>query len=190
MRAAFAIQGIGYLILGIIVYVAVQHASSPADTETARTTPMNNETLIVRSPAFNDGQPIPSKYTCDGENMSPPLAIEQIPASTTSMVLVVDDPDAPSGTWDHWVVFNIPRSVTRIGEGEVPEGSVQGRSSWDTSAYGGPCPPDGEHRYIFTVYALSTSLRLGEEATKADVLDAMQGHILASGELQGTYTKQ
>ncbi|KKS37788.1 MAG: PEBP family protein [Parcubacteria group bacterium GW2011_GWD2_42_14] len=185
MRVAWAIQGIGYLLLGIILYIAVKDTSpSP---EVAQITPMNN-TLILRSPAFGNGQPIPSKYTCDGEDMSPPIAIEQIPKGTASLVLIVEDSDAPNGTWDHWVVFNIPPSTTRIAEGEPPAG-VQGRSSWNKTTYNGPCPPDGEHRYVFKVYALDTLLQLSEQATKADVLEMMKGHILTTGELTGTYTR-
>jgi len=187
MRAAWAIQGIGYLLLGITIYIAVQ-GTGPS-SEVAENTPMNkNNALLLRSPAFGDGQPIPSKYTCDGEDISPPIAIEQIPKEAVSLVLIVEDPDAPNGTWDHWVVFNIPPSTTRIAEGEPPVG-VQGRSSWNKAAYGGPCPPAGEHRYVFKVYALDSLLRLSEQATKSDVLEMMKGHILTIGKLTGTYTR-
>ncbi|KKS29218.1 MAG: YbhB YbcL family protein [Parcubacteria group bacterium GW2011_GWC2_42_11] len=186
MRVAWAIQGIGYLLLGIVIYIAVKD-TNPSSPEVAQTTPMNNP-LVLRSPAFGDSQPIPSKYTCDGEDMSPPIAIEQIPKGATSLVLIVEDPDAPNGTWDHWVVFNIPPATTRIAEGEPPAG-VQGRSSWNKTTYGGPCPPDGKHRYVFKVYALDSLLRLSDQATKADVLEMMKGHILTTGELTGTYTR-
>jgi Raf kinase inhibitor-like YbhB/YbcL family protein len=193
MRAAWALQGLGYLILGVIIYIAIQNntpSKTPeaAVTSTNPTLPMNDQKFLIRSPAFQNEQRIPSKYTCDGDDISPPLAIENIPESTASMVLLVDDPDAPSGTWTHWLVFNIPRDVTRIGEGTIPIGT-RGNTSWSTTDYGGPCPPEGTHRYSFKIYALGTTLRLNEGASKQEVLEALKGHILAESELIGTYER-
>jgi Raf kinase inhibitor-like YbhB/YbcL family protein len=144
--------------------------------------------LTLRSPAFGHEQVIPSKYTCDGDDIHPPLAIDSIPEGTVSLALIVDDPDAPNGTWDHWLVWNMPGALTRIGEGDAPEG-VRGVNSWGRLGYGGPCPPNGEHRYLFKVYALDTLLELPEGASKAQLLAAMQGHVLESTTLMGCYTR-
>jgi Raf kinase inhibitor-like YbhB/YbcL family protein len=145
--------------------------------------------ISLSSPAFGHEQPIPMKYSCEGDNVSPPLAIDQAPASTETLALIVDDPDAPNGTWDHWVVFNIPPDTTRIGEGDEPQG-VPGSNSWDTTGYGGPCPPSGQHRYMFHIFALDTTLELPEGASKADVLEALEGHVIDEAILEGTYIKQ
>jgi Raf kinase inhibitor-like YbhB/YbcL family protein len=140
--------------------------------------------LVVKSPAFENNQLIPVKYTCDGDNVSPPLTIEDAPAETQSLVLIVDDPDAPMGTWDHWVVWNIP-PIDRIEENSVP--GVEGKNSARKRSYSGPCPPWGTHRYFFKVYALDAKLDLKPDSNKKDVETAMQGHILAKGELVGRY---
>lgn len=146
--------------------------------------------LVLRSPAFLHEEVIPSKYTCDGDNISPPLAIDVLPSRTASLVLIMDDPDAPQGTWDHWVVFNIPPTCTRLSEGmAVSTLAQEGATSWGTTSYGGPCPPDGEHRYLFCVYALDTWLRLPQGSSKKEVLNAMKGHILDSTTLMGRYTR-
>jgi Raf kinase inhibitor-like YbhB/YbcL family protein len=147
------------------------------------------EPLTLQSPAFNRNERIPSKYTCDGENLSPPLALDGIPAGTVSLVLIMDDPDSPTGTWDHWMVFNIPPHTDRFGEGEEPYGTP-GNNTWKKTGYGGPCPGSGEHRYSFRVYALDATLRLPAGATKADVLENMKGHILEVAELIGRYERQ
>ena len=144
------------------------------------------------SPQFESGGVIPSNYTCDGEGVSPPLEISHVPERAVSLVLIMDDPDAmkPAGkVWDHWVTFNIPPETTVIGEGENPPG-VMGSNTRGVLAYGGPCPPDGEHRYYFHLYALDTMLNLKEGATKKQVLDATDGHVLAQAELMGRYVRQ
>ncbi len=145
--------------------------------------------LRLSSPAFEHGQPIPSRYTADGEDISPPLVIEGIPPGTKSLVLIMDDPDAPIGLWVHWVVFNIPPDTTKIEEGVEPPGTP-GTNSWRRTGYGGPAPPSGTHRYFFRVYALDTVLDLSEGANKRQVEHAMEGHILAMGELMGTYSRK
>jgi Raf kinase inhibitor-like YbhB/YbcL family protein len=146
-------------------------------------------TLSITSPAFSHNTSIPVKYTCDGDNVSPPLVFSEVPEGTKSLVLIVDDPDAPVGTWDHWIVFNIQSSVGEMEENREPDGTG-GNNSWGRPGWGGPCPPSGEHRYFFKLYALDTMLDLPEGATKAEVETAMGEHILARGELVGVYTRQ
>jgi Raf kinase inhibitor-like YbhB/YbcL family protein len=142
--------------------------------------------LSVKSPAFENNKLIPVKYTCDGADVNPPLTIEGVPEETKTLVLIVDDPDAPMGTWDHWIVWNIP-PTSKIEENTVP--GTEGMSSYRKHAYGGPCPPYGTHRYFFKVYALDTQLDLKSNSTKKDVEKAMEGHILAEGELVGLYRR-
>lgn len=143
--------------------------------------------LTITSSAFARNGAIPARYTCDGADMNPPLAISGTPAGTKSLALIMDDPDAPAGTWVHWVVWNIPPETREIGERSVPAGAVQGINSWSRAGYGGPCPPSGTHRYFFKFHALDTVLDLKPSAGKADLERAMAGHILAKGELMGTY---
>jgi Raf kinase inhibitor-like YbhB/YbcL family protein len=142
--------------------------------------------LSVSSPAFENNKLIPSKYTCDGDNVNPPLTIEGVPDGTKSLVLIVDDPDAPMGTWDHWIVWNIP-PTSKIEENTVP--GTEGVNDSRKHSYGGPCPPSGTHRYFFKVYALDTKLDLNPNSRKKDVEKAMQGHMLAKGELIGLYRR-
>jgi hypothetical protein len=144
--------------------------------------------LSIKSPAFEHGKLIPKKYTCDGQDINPPLTIEGIPKEAKTFVLAVDDPDAPSGTFDHWIVWNISASASKIGENTVP--GTEGMNSARQQSYMGPCPPSGmQHRYFFKVYALDTELSLGASSRKKDVEKAMQGHILAKGELVGLYRR-
>lgn len=196
MRTAWVLQGLGFLILTIALFILLdgEHSSTEPNLTTNHKKPMEQHALQVRSPAFQDEQPIPSKYTCDGENLSPPLALEGVPEGAVSLALIVEDPDVPKhlredGMWNHWVIFNIPPSVTRFGEGESPQGT-RGITTSDTLAYTGPCPPDGTHRYFFKIFALDSILELEEGATKEAVLEAMDGHVLASSELIGTYKRQ
>jgi Raf kinase inhibitor-like YbhB/YbcL family protein len=143
--------------------------------------------LVLASPAFGNHQSIPKKYTCDGDDVNPMLSIEGIPKDTKSLVLVIDDPDAPMGTWDHWVVWNIlPRD--KIEENSVP--GVEGMNSFRKHSYGGPCPPSGTHRYFFRVYALDTLLDLPPNSGKKDVEKAMKDHMIAKGELIGLYSRR
>jgi hypothetical protein len=141
--------------------------------------------LLVKSSAFEPNKQIPKKYTCDGNNINPPLTLEDVPKEAKTLVLIMDDPDAPMGTFDHWVTWNIPASTTKIGEHSVP--GVEGLNGGRRQGYTGPCPPSGTHRYFFKVYALDTELNLSAKSTKRDVEKAMQGHILAKGELIGLY---
>jgi Raf kinase inhibitor-like YbhB/YbcL family protein len=142
--------------------------------------------LTVKSSAFENNKLIPSKYTCDGADVNPPLTIGGIPEKTKSFVIIMEDPDAPAGLWIHWVVWNIPAT------GVIKENSVLGAQGLNTAkkhGYHGPCPPAGTHRYFFKVYALDTILNLGSLSEKEDVETAMQSHVLAQGELMGLYRR-
>ena len=143
-------------------------------------------TLSVTSPVFKKDGTIPSKYTCDGENVSPEINIANIPTGAKSMALIVDDPDAPNGTFDHWVMWNIPVN-NKIAENTSP--GKQGQNGKKECHYYGPCPPKGMHRYHFKVYALDTELELSEKTDKTALMKAMEGHILAKGELVGKYKR-
>ena len=148
--------------------------------------------FILTSSAFSSGQLIPRRYTCEGPNISPPLAWEGAPSRTQSFALISEDPDAPGGNWVHWVIFNIPSMENKLKEGvamtpSLPNGAHQGLNDFQKVGYGGPCPPGGTHRYFFKLTALDAKLNLPSKTTKGDVEKAMQGHILAQAELMGTY---
>jgi Raf kinase inhibitor-like YbhB/YbcL family protein len=150
--------------------------------------------FYITSPEFREGQPIPLKFTCDGADISPPLAWKNAPAGTVSLTLIVNDPDAPIGDWVHWVLYNLPAEKNQLSEGvpaekSLPDGSLQGRNSWHQVRYGGPCPPFGIHHYHFNLYALNCKLKLESGAEKKEVLYAMQGHILAQTQLIGIYSR-
>jgi Raf kinase inhibitor-like YbhB/YbcL family protein len=146
--------------------------------------------ITLTSSAFTNGQSIPSKYSCLGREVSPPLEWSEPPAGTKSFALIMDDPDAPIGTWVHWVVFNIPASSRGLSEAATfKDGSVQGTTSFRDNKYGGPCPPSGTHRYFIKLYALDTVLNLGTGANKDQLLKTMQGHVLAQAELMGIFSK-
>lgn len=147
----------------------------------------NDSSLRVRSIAFSEGGHIPPKYTCEGENVNPPLEISGIPEKTKTLALVVEDPDAPRGVYDHWVVWNIPPNET-INENSVP-GTI-GRNSFGNTGYGGPCPPSGSHRYYFKVYALDDKINIPAGSDKQTLKDAMKNHVLASAELMAHYQKR
>jgi Raf kinase inhibitor-like YbhB/YbcL family protein len=145
--------------------------------------------LKLTSPAFEDGERIPDKYTCDGADINPPLRMENIPENTKSLALIVDDPDAPAGTWVHWVMWNINPEVSEIKENQVPRGAVQGLNDFKKNSYGGPSPPSGNHRYFFKLYALDALLDPEEGASKRDLKEAISGHIIARTQLMGTYSR-
>lgn len=142
--------------------------------------------MNISSSAFQNNAMIPVKYTCDGENTNPPLLFSDVPENTKSLILIMDDPDAPSGTWVHWIVWNIDPKTKQIPANSVPVSAIQGKTSRKNS-YGGPCPPSGQHRYFFKLYALDTMLNLDANATKKDLIQEMENHILAQGELIGLY---
>lgn len=154
--------------------------------------------LRIHSPAFGDGGEIPSKYTCEGDDVAPPLGWEGVPANARSLALIVDDPDAPDPaaprmTWVHWLLYNLPADVSSLPEGataaDLPSGTREGLNDWKRTGYRGACPPIGQHRYFHKLYALDTFLEGLNKPTKAQLEAAMKGHILAQGQLVGTYRK-
>jgi Raf kinase inhibitor-like YbhB/YbcL family protein len=150
--------------------------------------------IKITSSAFLEGGMIPKRYTCDGEDISPPLKWTSPPEGTKSIAFISDDPDAPMGTWVHWVIYNIPPDVTELSENippdsTLPNGASQGINDFRRIGYGGPCPPGGTHRYYFKVYALDTKLIFKSPPTKKDLLKAMEGHILGQGQLMGKYKR-
>lgn len=150
--------------------------------------------MLIES-IFKSQESIPSKYTCDGENISPPLRFSHVPPEAKSLVLIVDDPDAPKGIFDHWIVWNLPPDLKELSE-DAPEFArlstppLQGLNGFAKSYYLGPCPPDGRHRYYFKLYALDSQLSLPEGSSKKEVEEAMQGHVLCQTELMGTYERR
>ncbi len=146
------------------------------------------------SAAFKNGEPIPKQFTCDGPNISPPLQWSGVPESARSLALLVDDPDAPRGSWVHWVLFNIPTGIPGLPEnikktGTIPIGARQGVNDFREIGYGGPCPPGGKHRYFFRLYALDTELAVDPGATRAQFERAIQGHVVCEAQLMGTYQR-
>jgi hypothetical protein len=141
--------------------------------------------MRLTSSAFEHEGVIPPRYTCDGLDVSPPLTLREVPAAAVTLVLVMDDPDAPGGTWDHWLAYDIPT------DSAIPEAvaslGTPGRNSWGRTAYGGPCPPSGTHRYVISAYALDSELGLAPGTDKAAILDALSGHVLAEASLMGRY---
>jgi len=161
----------------------------PAETSARR------DTMELKSPAFSQGQAIPSKYTCDGKDVSPPLAWTEIPPATKSFALIADDPDAPIGTWVHWVVYNLPPATRQLPEGfptdaRFADGTMQGMTDFRRTGYGGPCPPSGTHRYFFQLFALDAVLALRPASAAKQLKAAMKGHILAEAQLMGTYHRK
>ncbi|MFG2121303.1 YbhB/YbcL family Raf kinase inhibitor-like protein [Streptomyces sp. NPDC048710] len=156
-------------------------SSAPSPTTTVR--------LTVTSPAYADAATVPSRYTCDGENVSPPLAVTGAPPQTASLAFLLQDPDAPRGTFTHWLVWDIDPHTTHLTAGERPQGAVEGRNGFGKTGYGGPCPPrgDGPHHYVLTVYAVDRRPDLAPDATPTDLLRALSGHTLATGTLTGRY---
>ncbi|MBI1982130.1 MAG: YbhB/YbcL family Raf kinase inhibitor-like protein [Candidatus Levybacteria bacterium] len=146
--------------------------------------------MKILSSAFLNNQQIPSIYTCDGENVSPPLSFSEVPKNAKSLVLIVDDPDAPAKIWVHWVVFNIDPAISEVLQNSVPKAGVEGMTDFGKPGYGGPCPPAGTHRYFFKLYALDTVFNLPQNSDKKAVEEAMKGHILDSAELIGLYKRQ
>jgi len=150
---------------------------------------MNGASAIsITSPSFQAGGDIPTKFTCNGTNVSPELQISSAPNEAKSVVLIVDDPDAPRGLFTHWIVWNIDPKTTRVAENSAPAAGVQGTNDFGKRNYGGPCPPSGMHRYFFKIFALDTKLELKPGARRAELDAAMRGHVLAQGELMARYS--
>jgi Raf kinase inhibitor-like YbhB/YbcL family protein len=148
--------------------------------------------MKIASPAFEDGRPIPSKYTCDGENVSPPLEWSDVPTRARSVALICDDPDAPKKDFVHWVVYNVPPDRTALPEHvkpseRLPDGGSQGKNDFGKVGYGGPCPPSGTHHYRFTLYAVDTELKVPPSSTRQEVMTALKNHVLDTAQLTGVY---
>lgn len=173
-----------FVIILVTVFLIFSSNSQPK-----KITNIKNKFMKIESPVFKNNQIIPSKYTCDGENVNPPLKFLDVPETAKSLVLIVDDPDAPRGTFVHWVVFNIDPKTKDIAENSAPAGAMEGMTSFGKAGYGGPCPPSGTHRYFFKLYALDIRLDLDKKATKQDVESVMEGHILDKAEIIGLYKR-
>jgi Raf kinase inhibitor-like YbhB/YbcL family protein len=193
-------RSIFYFAVSITLMMAVMLGScAPSAASTPNTTILATATEVtmpiqLTSDAFAHEGPIPVQYACTGEDSSPALSWNEPPEGTQSFALIMDDPDAPAGTWVHWVLFNIPASARGLSEaipsGEtLPDGSMHGENSSGNLGYNGPCPPSGTHHYFFKLYALDETLGLSAGADKGELLQAMEGHILAQDELMGTFSK-
>lgn len=170
-------------------------ANGPAPQSNVETQGGQTTKLQLSSAAFEDGGAIPAQYTCDGRNVSPPLAWSGAPAATRTFALIADDPDAPRGTWTHWLLYNLPAGVNTLPENvpphdETAEGARHGTNDFRQRGYGGPCPPSGTHRYFFKLYALDAELPLQPGAARDELLAAMRGHVLAEGQLMGRYQRR
>jgi Raf kinase inhibitor-like YbhB/YbcL family protein len=191
MKRSIALRGIIVAAMVALILFGLKSASGEEAKKGEAPT-----SITVTSPVFQQGGSIPAKYTCDGSDISPPLKWGGAPAGTKSFALICDDPDAPAGTWVHWVLFNIRANVSELGEkleanGTLPGGAIQGTNSFSKIGYGGPCPPSGKaHRYFFKLYALDTEIALKPGATKPELLRAMEKHILAQGQLMGAYQRK
>ena len=146
--------------------------------------------MKIQSNTFENNQMIPKKYTCDGDGINPPLTFSDVPTDAQSLALIVDDPDAPSGTFTHWTIWNIDPKTERIEEKSVPVGSVEGENDFGKVGYGGPCPPSRTHRYFFKLFALDTKLSLPKSAKRSSMEDALNGHVIDSTELVGIYSRE
>lgn len=178
------------LLIGVLCATCLATIGCGVESETSLE--VNGGTMKISSPAFENGGMIPKKYTCDGENINPPLSFSNLPDNTKSAILVCDDPDAPSGHFTHWLIYDIHPLALSIGENELKtrimtNGSRQGQNDFGEIGWGGPCPPSGTHRYVFKLYALDKMLNLDLGAKRKTVEVAMQGHIIAEAELTGTY---
>jgi Raf kinase inhibitor-like YbhB/YbcL family protein len=179
---------------GIVVAALLISLSALAKDKNVETTGGKIMKLEAKSSAFTDGGMIPAKYTCDGPDISPPLEVKGIPDGAKTLALISDDPDAPRGTWVHWVLYDWPAHESVFAEGlpktaELPNGARQGTNDFRRFGYGGPCPPSGVHRYYFKVYALDCKLDKPAGLTKQQLLAAMEGHVLAEGQLMGKYSR-
>ena len=190
MKMRFTVVGLLLLLVGC----ARQAPPSTKPLENVNLPQTGQSAMQVTSTAIKEGQLIPRQYTCDGVNISPPLEWNGTPKSAKTIAIIADDPDAPSGTWVHWVVYNLPAENIGLVENlplteDLKAGGFQGKNDFQKIGYGGPCPPSGTHRYFFKVYALDIELPLKAGATKAEIEKAMQGHIVAQAQLMGTYSR-
>lgn len=181
----FALIIIG--VVGVFLFSARGGKQQPAPTKLQ---PKLKTNMQIASPAFQNNQSVPEKYTCDGDNVSPPLVFSEVPKEAKALVLINDDPDAPAGTWVHWTLWNIPLQTEKIEENSVPQEATEGVTSFGKPGYGGPCPPSGTHRYFFKLYALDTTLDLDSSSDVKKLEAALQGHVLQQAELVGLYSRK
>jgi len=198
MRRKIIFIVIGVFLLVFFASVVIFYLLGPTRGATFSSIveiPSSEASFSLISPDFANGEPIPARYTCDGENIPPTLSWSDPPPGTKSLALIVDDPDAPVGTWTHWIVYNIPPDVRTMDQSFTPGIQINdvkilfGKNSWGKQAYGGPCPPSGTHRYIFQLFALDILLGPKDRMTKNDLSAQMQNHILGFVQIMGTYTK-
>jgi len=175
-----------FIVTGLILAIALINGCA----QQTPNTPITNNSMKLTSLAFTNNETIPAKYTCDGEDLSPPLAISEVPPKVKSLALIVDDPDAPAGDWVHWTLWNIKAETAAIEEDTVPQGATEGYTDFGKPGWGGPCPPSGIHHYQFKLYALDKVLDLPASARKADLEKAMAEHTVASIVLVGLYQKK
>ena len=173
---------VGIFFLSLLILLTVSGAFSQQKTQPGG--------LRISSPAFENNGTIPKKYGCEGENVNPSLKIERVPSGAKSIALVLDDIDAPRGTYVHWILWNIDPGTGEIKENSVPEGAIQGVNDFKKRNYGGPCPPTRPHRYVFKAYALDTLLTLSPHSAKPDLEKAMEGYVLGQAQLKGTYKRK
>lgn len=172
----------------VIVFLAIQNNQERSQNMANNLNSSSVSKLRLSSPAFSEGSPIPKQYSCDGQNISPPLDIANVPANAKSLALIMHDPDAPVGDYVHWTMWNIPIGIKTIAANSVPPGAIQGLNSNGQNKYIGPCPPSGTHRYMFELYALDTKLNLPATIQRDELLKAMDGHIIAKHTLSGTFS--
>jgi len=193
----FTVSGIVFILISCLAVKLLGPSEEGSPYILSEETPLTayvEDSMKLTSTAFSESASIPVKYTCRGDDVSPSLSWTEPPAGTRSFALIMDDPDAPMGTWVHWILFNLPGAARGLPEGvpttpSLKDGSVQGLSSAHSTGYHGPCPPSGTHRYYFKLYALDITLALDSTANKEALLEAMEGHILAQTELIGTFRK-
>lgn len=192
-RNSTFIISLSLLLLLVVsaIFLYERAGDGAAPHKTSPETPFNSaRNMKIESSAFAHNELISPKYTCDGENINPPLRISEVPEEAKSLVLIMDDPDAPGGTWVHWTVWNIAPSTREIPERSVPAGAVEGMTSFGRTGYGGPCPPSGTHRYFFKLFALDTTLESSPSLGARELEEVMSGHILAEGEFVGLYQRR
>jgi hypothetical protein len=193
----FIVAVVIIIILCLAVFVIYKYSGNRTATFTDQNQATINTTtpMTIASSAFLDSQTVPKQYTCDGAGINPPLQFSNIPSEAQSLALLVEDPDAPTGIWIHWLMWNISASTTEISENSVPQGAIQGQASSGQNVYGAPCPPSptpgsgqaGIHHYIFTVYALDSKLQLPSYSTAQNFQSAIQGHVISQAQLTGLY---
>lgn len=195
-RKLFIIATGVFLLTACTTVATKQQTDTSTQTQASSGVVESGASFELASTAFVQGGPIPPYYSCDGEDVSPPLLWGDPPTGTQSLALIMDDPDAPGGTWDHWILFNISPDLRALqedlparGKNKDPDAIFVGDNSWGRAEYGGPCPPSGTHRYFFKLYALDTTINLLPGATKQELQNAMDGHILAEDELIGTFSR-